>query len=387
MSLKSRLIKIGEQSPELREDLYPILSHLERFSTEVEDEDEDEDEKVDAYHNGDYGDQSKNRSFYPDKPKKASSFREPPAPGQREAFEDAVREAMNRAVPSFKSLFNLPQGDPDRAVKMLTEGMKAVRDSLKGWGSVTAVRVMDDDIRNDFGQREEMRIGVDAEKRDGSTISIMGFVKATKTSQSYTVEVDTPNARKSVNVKSAEELANVLFMWLARPTQMRNASVKLSDQLVQLGYDLPSLRADIRPVLDHIRIARQAPFSEGDRVEVTDGAMKGLKVTIHAIEGQEALVSPTAHGKKTRVPFRNLKPVSGGRVDPKWPEGMGVKPRKRRSESFEGWMRKVDRALEAKVFMGHRDLPDAPYRSWFDSGMSAKEAADMALERAGYGGF
>jgi hypothetical protein len=44
--LKSQLIKLGYSNPELREHIRPVLDRM-------------------AYQNGNYGDQSKNRSFYP----------------------------------------------------------------------------------------------------------------------------------------------------------------------------------------------------------------------------------------------------------------------------------------------------------------------------------
>lgn len=49
-NLKEKLIKLGSDNPELQKNIRPILDHLSRT----------------AYSDGDYGDQSKNRSFYPD---------------------------------------------------------------------------------------------------------------------------------------------------------------------------------------------------------------------------------------------------------------------------------------------------------------------------------
>lgn len=52
-NLKARLIRLGEESPELQEDIAPILEEIEEAEKE-------------GYVNGDYGDQSLNRSFYPE---------------------------------------------------------------------------------------------------------------------------------------------------------------------------------------------------------------------------------------------------------------------------------------------------------------------------------
>lgn len=59
----------------------------------------------------------------------------------------------------------------------------------------------------------------------------------------------------------------------------------------------------------------------------------------------------------------------------------------RRAKDFKTWIREVDRELERKVMMGSRDLPDAPYRRYFNNGYSPKEAAQEALDFAGFGGM
>ena len=56
-------------------------------------------------------------------------------------------------------------------------------------------------------------------------------------------------------------------------------------------------------------------------------------------------------------------------------------------KTYDEWIKEVDRHIQKKTMMSYRDLPDQPYRRWFDSGMSAKEAADMAIERSGGGMF
>jgi hypothetical protein len=49
---------------------------------------------------------------------------------------------------------------------------------------------------------------------------------------------------------------------------------------------------------------------------------------------------------------------------------------------FEQWMEAVDRVLLRKVGFTSSDLPDVLYRDWYDDGVTAAEAADMAIEQA-----
>jgi hypothetical protein len=53
--------------------------------------------------------------------------------------------------------------------------------------------------------------------------------------------------------------------------------------------------------------------------------------------------------------------------------------------TFEEWMRYVDQEIGEVCGLGHRDLPDANYRDWFDDEMTPHEAALEALEAAGFG--
>ena len=41
---------------------------------------------------------------------------------------------------------------------------------------------------------------------------------------------------------------------------------------------------------------------------------------------------------------------------------------------FEGWTKEVDKVLEAKVIVGHRDLPDWHWLDAFEDGATPKEA-------------
>jgi hypothetical protein len=53
--------------------------------------------------------------------------------------------------------------------------------------------------------------------------------------------------------------------------------------------------------------------------------------------------------------------------------------------AFKKWMTEVDVAVGARAFVSAYDLPDQPYRDWFEDDMSPDEAAVAALEEAGYG--
>lgn len=53
-------------------------------------------------------------------------------------------------------------------------------------------------------------------------------------------------------------------------------------------------------------------------------------------------------------------------------------------QSFAAWMRQVNAAVFAKAFVHADDLPDQPYRDWYDDDLSPEEAATTALEDAGF---
>lgn len=50
--------------------------------------------------------------------------------------------------------------------------------------------------------------------------------------------------------------------------------------------------------------------------------------------------------------------------------------------SFEDWMKAVDRAVDQRTGMSVYDLPDMPFRDWYDSGKSAVAAAAKAISNA-----
>jgi len=51
--------------------------------------------------------------------------------------------------------------------------------------------------------------------------------------------------------------------------------------------------------------------------------------------------------------------------------------------SFEDWMKAVDNAVWAKAGLSVYDLADAPFRDWYDSGVSPKSAASKAIRMGG----
>ena len=51
--------------------------------------------------------------------------------------------------------------------------------------------------------------------------------------------------------------------------------------------------------------------------------------------------------------------------------------------TFIEWMDKVDTILETKHYLASLDLPDQPYRDWYDDGISPSRAARMAYAESG----
>ena len=48
--------------------------------------------------------------------------------------------------------------------------------------------------------------------------------------------------------------------------------------------------------------------------------------------------------------------------------------------TFPEWMKRVDRAISARLGLGANDLADQPYADWWESGMTPKEAAEEAIQ-------
>jgi hypothetical protein len=57
--------------------------------------------------------------------------------------------------------------------------------------------------------------------------------------------------------------------------------------------------------------------------------------------------------------------------------------RKEKPKTFEEWMSRVDRVLEQTQDLCSADLPDCPYRDWYDDDVSPSSAAKRAY-RAGW---
>ena len=48
--------------------------------------------------------------------------------------------------------------------------------------------------------------------------------------------------------------------------------------------------------------------------------------------------------------------------------------------TFDQWMRKVDAHVAGTIGLGASDLPDMPYRDWYDSGTRPQDAAKEVIE-------
>lgn len=52
--------------------------------------------------------------------------------------------------------------------------------------------------------------------------------------------------------------------------------------------------------------------------------------------------------------------------------------------SYERWLQQIDTYLAMMVGVSHQDLPDQPYRDWYEDGIGAAEAAAALLEMADF---
>lgn len=52
--------------------------------------------------------------------------------------------------------------------------------------------------------------------------------------------------------------------------------------------------------------------------------------------------------------------------------------------NFRQWMKAVDDEVFEISSVSASDLNDQPYRDWFDDGIGAEDAANMALDDAGF---
>lgn len=53
-------------------------------------------------------------------------------------------------------------------------------------------------------------------------------------------------------------------------------------------------------------------------------------------------------------------------------------------QTFAQWMKRVDSAIGAQCGLSSDDLSDVCYRDWYDSDVTPREAARMALEENGF---
>lgn len=61
----------------------------------------------------------------------------------------------------------------------------------------------------------------------------------------------------------------------------------------------------------------------------------------------------------------------------------GAQPKRRNPRlSFEAWMREVDAAVSRRMGLSVYDLPDVPFRDWYDDGTSPRSAAARAIRAA-----
>ena len=48
-------------------------------------------------------------------------------------------------------------------------------------------------------------------------------------------------------------------------------------------------------------------------------------------------------------------------------------------KTFNSWMERVDSRLVSLIGLSYLDLPDMPWRSWYDSSLSVGEAVEACL--------
>lgn len=51
-------------------------------------------------------------------------------------------------------------------------------------------------------------------------------------------------------------------------------------------------------------------------------------------------------------------------------------------QKFKYWIDKVDTEVEKRVCMSVHDLPDCPYRDWYEDGVTPVQAARKAIKNA-----
>lgn len=91
-------------------------------------------------------------------------------------------------------------------------------------------------------------------------------------------------------------------------------------------------------------------------------------------------------GKTVMGPWANMCVLHFGQYGTGLGTGRGqelvVKPIVATDVAFRDWMQKVNAGVEHSVGMSCHDLPDAYYRDWFETGMSASAAASEVVADA-----
>jgi hypothetical protein len=55
--------------------------------------------------------------------------------------------------------------------------------------------------------------------------------------------------------------------------------------------------------------------------------------------------------------------------------------------NFREWLDELNALVESELVLGIDDLPDMPYRDWFEEGLSADEVFDMMLDELEMDGY
>lgn len=53
-----------------------------------------------------------------------------------------------------------------------------------------------------------------------------------------------------------------------------------------------------------------------------------------------------------------------------------------KTKTFNTWMKQVEQTLLNTIGLSHLDLPDFPFRDWFDDGISVSEAVGAVLQES-----
>lgn len=118
--------------------------------------------------------------------------------------------------------------------------------------------------------------------------------------------------------------------------------------------------------------------------------LRGWNVLAHEYQG---MLMPVKYGNRTQALHKASQLGAPWEVLPSLPPSRGFKVGYKQIQlpglmgnpgaSFEDWMSQVDRIVWQKAGVSVHDLPDVPYRDWYDDGVSPKGAASRAIRAAG----